>query len=109
VTGALPWKTAWVTGASTGIGRDIVLQLRPARRVLIKGDKVGFRRVGLGSDSGIPQVEGVVPPRAVALHQVHGDGLIIVGHGGWGRQIEALSRTDVNALVAAIGRLQMQT
>ena len=26
----LPWKTAWVTGASTGIGRDIVLQLKAA-------------------------------------------------------------------------------
>ncbi|WP_290542300.1 SDR family NAD(P)-dependent oxidoreductase [Aestuariivirga sp.] len=27
---ALPWKTAWVTGASTGIGREIVLQLMAA-------------------------------------------------------------------------------
>ena len=27
---ALPWKTAWVTGASTGIGRDVVLQLKAA-------------------------------------------------------------------------------
>lgn len=26
----LPWKTAWVTGASTGIGRDIALQLAAA-------------------------------------------------------------------------------
>jgi len=24
---ALPWKTAWITGASTGIGREIALQL----------------------------------------------------------------------------------
>jgi len=30
VAAALPWKTAWVTGASTGIGREIVLQLRAA-------------------------------------------------------------------------------
>lgn len=27
---ALPWKTAWVTGASTGIGREIALQLAAA-------------------------------------------------------------------------------
>jgi short-subunit dehydrogenase len=27
VTEPLPWKTAWVTGASTGIGRDVALQL----------------------------------------------------------------------------------
>lgn len=27
---ALPWKTAWVTGASTGIGREIALQLTAA-------------------------------------------------------------------------------
>ncbi|MCA3554790.1 MAG: SDR family NAD(P)-dependent oxidoreductase [Aestuariivirga sp.] len=26
----MPWKTAWVTGASTGIGREIVLQLMAA-------------------------------------------------------------------------------
>ena len=26
----LPWKTAWVTGASSGIGRDVVLQLAAA-------------------------------------------------------------------------------
>ena len=26
----LPWKTAWITGASTGIGREIVLQLAAA-------------------------------------------------------------------------------
>ena len=26
----LPWKTAWITGASTGIGRDIALQLAAA-------------------------------------------------------------------------------
>ena len=30
MTKALPWRTAWVTGASTGIGRDIVLQLAAA-------------------------------------------------------------------------------
>jgi NAD(P)-dependent dehydrogenase (short-subunit alcohol dehydrogenase family) len=27
VAGPLPWKTAWVTGASTGIGRDVALLL----------------------------------------------------------------------------------
>lgn len=27
---ALPWKTAWVTGASTGIGRDVARQLAAA-------------------------------------------------------------------------------
>ncbi len=27
---SLPWKTAWVTGASTGIGREIALQLAAA-------------------------------------------------------------------------------
>lgn len=26
----MPWKTAWVTGASTGIGREVVLQLKAA-------------------------------------------------------------------------------
>lgn len=30
MTNPLPWKTAWVTGASTGIGREIVLQLKAA-------------------------------------------------------------------------------
>jgi NAD(P)-dependent dehydrogenase (short-subunit alcohol dehydrogenase family) len=30
VTQTLPWKTAWITGASTGIGRDIALQLSAA-------------------------------------------------------------------------------
>jgi short-subunit dehydrogenase len=27
MTNPLPWKTAWITGASTGIGREIALQL----------------------------------------------------------------------------------
>jgi NADP-dependent 3-hydroxy acid dehydrogenase YdfG len=27
MTQSLPWKTAWITGASTGIGREIALQL----------------------------------------------------------------------------------
>ncbi|MFN4140552.1 SDR family NAD(P)-dependent oxidoreductase [Aestuariivirga sp.] len=30
MAGPLPWKTAWVTGASTGIGREIALQLAAA-------------------------------------------------------------------------------
>jgi short-subunit dehydrogenase len=30
VSKPLPWKTAWITGASTGIGRDVALQLAAA-------------------------------------------------------------------------------
>ena len=30
MAGSLPWKTAWITGASTGIGRDVALQLSAA-------------------------------------------------------------------------------
>lgn len=30
MSGASPWKTAWITGASTGIGREIALQLAAA-------------------------------------------------------------------------------
>ena len=30
MTKPLPWKTAWITGASTGIGRDVALQLAAA-------------------------------------------------------------------------------
>ena len=50
MTGALPWKTAWVTGASTGIGRDIVLQLKAAGVKVAASARSAEKLSALGPD-----------------------------------------------------------
>jgi NAD(P)-dependent dehydrogenase (short-subunit alcohol dehydrogenase family) len=47
---ALPWKTAWVTGASTGIGREIVLQLTAAGVKVAASARSVEKLAALGDD-----------------------------------------------------------
>lgn len=44
----LPWKTAWVTGASTGIGREIALQLAAAGVKVAASARSADKLAGLG-------------------------------------------------------------
>ena len=46
---ALPWKTAWVTGASTGIGREIALQLAAAGVRVAASARSPDKLAGLGN------------------------------------------------------------
>lgn len=47
---SLPWKTAWVTGASTGIGREIVLQLAAAGVKVAASARSAEKLKGLGDE-----------------------------------------------------------
>ncbi len=46
----LPWRTVWVTGASTGIGREIVLQLAAAGVKVAASARSAERLAGLGGN-----------------------------------------------------------
>lgn len=47
-TGGLPWKTVWITGASTGIGREIALQLGSAGVKVAASARSAEKLAGLG-------------------------------------------------------------
>jgi len=49
VSKPLPWKTAWITGASTGIGRDIALQLAAAGVKVAASARTADKLQALGS------------------------------------------------------------
>ncbi len=46
--GGLPWKTVWITGASTGIGRDIALQLAAAGVKVAASARSAEKLAGMG-------------------------------------------------------------
>ncbi len=48
MAGPLPWKIVWVTGASTGIGRDIALQLAAAGVTVAASARSPDKLAGLG-------------------------------------------------------------
>jgi short-subunit dehydrogenase len=51
VTAPLPWKTAWVTGASTGIGREVAIQLAAAGVRVAASDRVVDKLEQLARDN----------------------------------------------------------
>ena len=46
-TSSLPWTTAWITGASTGIGREVALQLAQAGVKVAASDRVADKLLEL--------------------------------------------------------------
>lgn len=50
MTAPLPWKTVWVTGASTGIGREIALQLAAAGIKVAASARSAEKLATLGAD-----------------------------------------------------------
>ena len=49
MTASPPWKTVWVTGASTGIGREIALQLAAAGVKVAASARSAEKLTALGS------------------------------------------------------------
>ncbi len=49
MTQALPWKTVWITGASTGIGREIALQMAEAGVVVAASARSAEKLAALGA------------------------------------------------------------
>ena len=67
MTTALPWTTAWVTGASTGIGRELALQLAQAGVKVAASDRVIDKLI---------ELEGLHPGiKAFPLDVTDGDAL----------------------------------
>jgi NAD(P)-dependent dehydrogenase (short-subunit alcohol dehydrogenase family) len=50
LTPSLPWKTVWITGASTGIGREIALQLAAAGLNVAASARSKEKLAGLGAN-----------------------------------------------------------
>jgi NAD(P)-dependent dehydrogenase (short-subunit alcohol dehydrogenase family) len=68
MTATLPWKVVWITGASTGIGREIAVQLAAQGVTVAASARSGDKLSGLGS--GIKPYTLDVTDRAAVLQTI---------------------------------------
>jgi short-subunit dehydrogenase len=74
MTQAMPWKVVWITGASTGIGREIALQLAARGVTVAASARSADKLLGLGVNVKPYQLD-VTDPTAMAatISNIEGD------------------------------------
>lgn len=90
-TAALPWRTAWITGASTGIGRELVLRLASqgvrvaaTARSRDKLDALAALAPGIIAIPGdVTKSEDMRAAHAAAVRDLGGIDLAILNAGVW--------------------------
>lgn len=87
----LPWKTVWITGASTGIGRELALRLaRGGARVAVSARSADKLEAVAGEATGIVPVPFDVGDRGAAavaaahvIEELGGLDLVVLNAGVW--------------------------